>query len=364
LASNLHIQVQDCALAGLSIDSEPVVFEERKAMETHPRVLIVDDEASLRRQLTVGLAQHGYEVDECEEGLPALTKIKAARSRQNPFTCVILDIRLPDIDGLKILSVLKSAYPDLPVVVITGYGDRDTVNNVQSRAGSAYLDKPFDVEELVSELERIGTRVAGKSRPKVAVEPQVLASAFLFVRGTKDADLPEIFARLNYEEGVCYCDPVMGDWDVVLLVQAPDRAGINQLVRSALASVEGVESSEIHFCEKPGISREFEEFLQDYEKSQAMERTGGVQMDTRNVRMFTSYAILDTDPAQLANLYMKLYFTDNVVHSDVTDGGSQIILLMQGVSAQEIQSTIRKEIRLMPGVLRIKQLNALSFATK
>jgi two-component system, response regulator, stage 0 sporulation protein F len=130
-------------------------------MSTHPRVLIVDDEASLRRQLMVGLVQHGYEVDECEEGLAALTKIKAAESKQSPFCCVILDVRLPDIDGLKILSVIKAAYADLPVVVITGYGNEDTVNTVQSHGGSVYLDKPFEMGTLVSVLERIGPRPRG-----------------------------------------------------------------------------------------------------------------------------------------------------------------------------------------------------------
>jgi DNA-binding Lrp family transcriptional regulator len=87
-------------------------------------------------------------------------------------------------------------------------------------------------------------------------------------------------------------------------------------------------------------------------------------MDKRNLRKLTSYAILDVDSTKLANLYMKLYFTDNVVHCDVTDGGKQIILLLQGISAQEIQSTIKNEIRMIPGVLRIKQLSALNFSSK
>ncbi len=95
-----------------------------------------------------------------------------------------------------------------------------------------------------------------------------------------------------------------------------------------------------------------------------MENAGGGTMDGRNVRMLTSYAVLDVDPAMLSSLYMKLYFTDNVVHCDVTDGGKQIVLLLQGTSAQELQSTIRGEIRMIPGVLRIKQLSALNFSTK
>jgi hypothetical protein len=86
--------------------------------------------------------------------------------------------------------------------------------------------------------------------------------------------------------------------------------------------------------------------------------------DLRNIRMFTTYLLLDVDPFRMPNLYMKLYFTDNVIHCDVTDGGKQIILLLQGVSMQMISATIRNEIRLMPGLLRIRQLNALNFSTK
>ncbi len=333
-------------------------------METHPRVLIVDDEASLRRQLMVGLAQHGYEVDECEEGLPALTKIKSAKSGQHPFGFVILDVRLPDIDGLKILSVLKATYPDLPVVVITGYGNEDTVAMVQSREGSAYLDKPFEMETLVSELERIGPRVEERVRPRTAAEPTPLASAFVFIRGSKEADLSEMYSKLYFGDGVCYCDPVLGEWDIILLIQAPDQKGINQLARRHIESLNNVDAFEVHCCEKPQISRELEEFIEDFEKGRAMERAGAVEMDRRNTRMMTAYAVLDVDPSRLSNLYMKLYFTDNVVHCDVTDRGRQIVLLLQGISSQEIQSTVRNEIRLMPGVLRIKQFNALNFSTK
>src|SRR5512147_3017097 len=197
-------------------------------MSTQPRVLIVDDEAALRRQLMVGLAQHGYEVDECEEGLSALTKIKAAESKRNPFCCVILDVRLPDIDGLKILQVIKAAYADLPVVVITGYGNEDTVNSVQSHAASVYLDKPFGMDTLVSLLERMGTKAEEKPSPIKAAEPEVLQSALVFIRGIEDADLSDLYSRLCFADGVCYCDPVLGEWDIVMLIQAPNRKSIDQ----------------------------------------------------------------------------------------------------------------------------------------
>jgi len=333
-------------------------------MQTHPRVLVVDDEAPLRRQLMVGLAQHGYEVEECDEGLPALAMIKTAKSAQRPFAFVILDVRLPDIDGLKVLSVLKATYPDLPVVVITGYGNENTVNSVRSREGSAYLDKPFEMDTLISELGRMEPPKEEKPRAKVAPEARPLASAFIFIRGERDFDLYDIYSKLNFADGVCYCDPVVGEWDMVLLVQAPCRKEIEAIVKSFIKPLNGIEAFEVHHCEKPRISKEFEAFIRDYEKAQAMERAGEGEMDSRKTRLLTSYVVLDLDPSMFSNLYMKLYFTDSVVHCDVTDSGKQIVLLLQGISAQELQSVVRNQIRLMPGVLRIKQLNALNFSTK
>jgi FixJ family two-component response regulator len=333
-------------------------------MNIRPRVLIVDDEAPLRRQVMVGLAQHGYEVDECEAGLSALSKIKAAESRQNPFGCVILDLRLPDIDGLKILSVIKSIYSDLPVVVITGYGNEDMINTVNSHGGSVYLDKPFEVDDLVAQIKRVAPQIDNRPERKTVAEPQVLTSGLVFIRGSKDADLYEIYSKLYLGDGVCYCDAVLGEWDIVLLVQAQNRKSLQQLVNAYIQSVKGVEAFEVHYCEKPLISRDLEEFIQDYEKVQAMDKAVAGDMGGRDIRKATSYAVLDVEPGKLSYLYMKLYFTDNVVHCDVTDGGKQIILLLQGSSTQDIQNKIRNEIRLIEGVLRIKQLNTLNFSSK
>ena len=151
---------------------------------------------------------------------------------------------------------------------------------------------------------------------------------------------------------------------MILLMQATGRAEIDQIVRQHIKPVEALETIEVHYCEKPHISKDFEAFILDYEKARALEETGMSELDSRQTRLHTSYAILDADPALIPNLYMKLYFTDNVVHCDVTDGGQRIILLLQGISPQEIQSAIRNQIRMMPGVLRIKQLSALNFSTK
>jgi len=334
-------------------------------MNSTARVLVVDDEAAIRRQLKVGLAQHGYEVEESEKGLEALARIRTACT-SNPFHFVILDIRLPDIDGLRVLQAIKGTYPDLPVVVISGYGSESTPDTVEIKKGSVYLDKPFEVDTLIAELSRIAPLEGAEAKPLPEVAPEVtpLQSAFVFIKGKAAADLYEMYMKLSVAEGVCYCDPLVGDWDMVLLLQASDRAGLDQLIKRHVESVEELGAFEVHYSERPRLPKEYEAFIQDYERMQTAERAGEDETDKRKPRMLTAYAVLDVDPERLPLLYMRLAFTDNVVHCDVTDDGQRIILLLQGGLAQEIQATVRNEIRFMPGVLRIKVMNALNFWTK
>ncbi len=334
-------------------------------MNPTPKVLVVDDEAPIRRQLKVGLAQHGYEVEESEKGLEALAKIKTARS-SNPFHFVILDIRLPDMDGLRVLQAIKGTYPDLPVVVISGYGNETTPETVEIKKGSVYLDKPFDVDTLIAELGKIAPQQGRETRglPEAAPEVKPLESAFVFVKGKANVDVYGMYMKLCSAEGVCYCDPLVGDWDMVLLLQASSRIGLDQLVMRHVESLDELDAFEVHYSERPRLPKEYETFVQDYERRQAAERAWEEEADKRKPRMLTAYAILDVDPERLPLLYMRLSFTDNVVHCDVTDDGRRIILLLQGQLAQEIQTTVRNEIRLMPGVLRIKVMKALNFWTK
>ena len=123
------------------------------------RVLIVDDELSVRNQLSVGLLQRGFETEGSENGKNALAQIRAARQRGNPHHYIVLDIRLPDIDGLQLLGEIKASYPDLPVVMISGHGSDYDISRIKEHEHSAYLDKPFEIEDLEAQILRIGPEV-------------------------------------------------------------------------------------------------------------------------------------------------------------------------------------------------------------
>jgi two-component system response regulator PilR (NtrC family) len=107
------------------------------------RILIVDDEPSMREMLSIMLHKDGYEVRAAESRAQA-----AAVLSQGPVDMVITDIRLPDGDGIEILRHVKAAAPGTAVVVMTAFGTTETAVAALKLGAHDYLTKPFDVDEL------------------------------------------------------------------------------------------------------------------------------------------------------------------------------------------------------------------------
>jgi two-component system, NtrC family, nitrogen regulation response regulator GlnG len=113
------------------------------------RILIADDEDSLRWVLDKGLRQAGYEVTAVKDGESALRAFEA-----EPFDLVFLDIRMPGLDGLTALARLRERAPDAHVVVMTAHGTMETAIQAMQRGAYDYLAKPFDLDEAVLVAER------------------------------------------------------------------------------------------------------------------------------------------------------------------------------------------------------------------
>jgi two-component system response regulator AtoC len=107
------------------------------------RVLIVDDEKAIRWSLGEALTNAGYEVGEAPNGAAALKKFE-----EDPADCVVLDLKLPDIDGIKVLKKLKEADGDLPVVMMTAYGEVETAVEAIRAGAYDFIQKPFQLEKM------------------------------------------------------------------------------------------------------------------------------------------------------------------------------------------------------------------------
>ena len=114
------------------------------------RILVVDDEPSMREMLGIMLRKEGFEVLAAESRSQAATLLG-----QGPVEMIITDVKLPDGDGLEILRHVKAASPETVVIVMTAFGSHE-MNVAAMRLGAdAYLTKPFDVEELKLVARRV-----------------------------------------------------------------------------------------------------------------------------------------------------------------------------------------------------------------
>ncbi len=113
------------------------------------RILVADDEDSLRWVLERGLRQAGYDVTAVKDGEAAVQAFDAA-----PFELAFLDVRMPGMDGLAVLERLRAIRPDACVVVMTAHGTMDTAIKAMQRGAYDYLTKPFDLDEVLLLTER------------------------------------------------------------------------------------------------------------------------------------------------------------------------------------------------------------------
>jgi two-component system response regulator QseB len=135
------------------------VFGEPRDEAGPARVLVIEDEPELRGMLCTLLAAGGYQVEEAPDGQRGL---HLGLSRR--YEILLLDRRLPGIDGLDLLVRLRAKGVDTPVLVLSALGNpADRVEGLDSGADD-YLAKPFDIEELLARLRALGRRHLDRAR--------------------------------------------------------------------------------------------------------------------------------------------------------------------------------------------------------
>ena len=112
-------------------------------------VLIVDDDAGIRKTLSKILEKEGYLVETVENGQQA---IKASNERF--FNVALIDIRLPDMEGTKLLERLKEPEPKMVKIIITGYASLQNAIEAVNKGADGYVLKPFDATELLAMIEK------------------------------------------------------------------------------------------------------------------------------------------------------------------------------------------------------------------
>ena len=117
------------------------------------RILVVDDEPSIRTVVRMILEKAGYEVLEADNGESAIETINTGENRLM-LDAVICDIRMPKINGLEALAYFRRAYPHVPLIVLTGYPDTEMAISCLRDGVVDYLVKPVDGRRLKAAVEK------------------------------------------------------------------------------------------------------------------------------------------------------------------------------------------------------------------
>jgi CheY-like chemotaxis protein len=127
------------------------------------RILVVDDEPTVRHFATRVLVEAGYHVEEAADGAAALDRVQAGTM---PPDAVVSDIVMPRVNGVELLRALTTTHPGLPIILMSGYGT-EQLQGMGIAAPCAILSKPFSADRLLEEVRRC---LAG-------IDPRTLADA-------------------------------------------------------------------------------------------------------------------------------------------------------------------------------------------
>ena len=131
--------------------------EEAPPLPKHGRVLVVDDEAAMAEMVVDGLVDRGYDAEAVASSVDA-----AERIAHEPLAALVTDLRMPSVDGLDLLALVRRHQPEVPVIVMTAYGAIDSAVESMRLGAFHYLTKPFKLDELSAYLDRAMDLVRSK----------------------------------------------------------------------------------------------------------------------------------------------------------------------------------------------------------
>ena len=112
------------------------------------RILIIDDDENIRKVLTTILEDEGYDVESVDTAKKAIE-----RTRRKFYNLALIDIRLPDMEGIELLTKMKNTTPKIRKIIITGYPTLQNAVEAVNRGADAYILKPFDMEKVLETIK-------------------------------------------------------------------------------------------------------------------------------------------------------------------------------------------------------------------
>ena len=175
------------------------------------RILVVDDELIVRDSLKEWLEEEGFAVDMAASGQEALDQL----TRQ-AYQLMLLDLKMPAMDGVEVLKKAKEAFPDLSVIMMTAYATVETAVEAMKIGAQDYLLKPFDPETLIPMAERLYQEIAAAKGRQIEVGAVVLSGGTAFFNPASGKNtfgygtFPNVVTSLEFERILSGTGPCQG----------------------------------------------------------------------------------------------------------------------------------------------------------
>jgi DNA-binding NtrC family response regulator len=119
-------------------------------MSEKMKILVVDDEDALRTVLSAELNSEGYEVGTAADGMEAVAELQ-----KKNYDLVLLDIKMPNMNGFEVLKVIKEKHPGTRVIMLTGFADLKNAIESKKLGAEDFVSKPYDLVDLLTTIDRV-----------------------------------------------------------------------------------------------------------------------------------------------------------------------------------------------------------------
>lgn len=319
------------------------------------RILLIDDESSLRRSLSLSLKQRGYDVEPCDSGIAALNKLELYKKNDVDVDSVVVDINLPDINGIKLGKIIHSKYPDLGMMYITGYADKLDYAELEEAAGEGLLQKPFTADELVLGINNVLSKHPKEKKPTAddSQTAKTIAS-YALIKVKRQADYFNLYKQLYFMDNIVYCDATRGDIDIFLLMQSDSEENCRKIYDENIRHNEDIQSSEFLPVSVPVLNDNIREII-NAAGITLFEDVPGMSKVRDSKKSVYSYVLLDVEREKLDTIYPILRLTENVLYCDYTTGNYNLILMIFGTQFSEIDKIVENKIVPLDGILKVKE---------
>ncbi|PIE51119.1 hypothetical protein CSA37_05770 [Candidatus Fermentibacteria bacterium] len=319
------------------------------------RVLIIDHEARVRRNLTAGLTEEGYFALACADGISAIHELNQARSMGLHYDYLITGILLPDINGLKFLKTIRKMCPELPALVLSRFGDEDLPESLVSEQNTGYLTSSFETSDVVQALSELPSGSTATCEEMAVSHGGIseLSRAFLNIKLTGFEKNIETFSRLYSMKNSLSCHALRGDVDVLLQIQAESGDEIESRVQEVRA-IEGVDVLSVATVEKPELDSVVEQFLNTYRKVVTAKERSQKRTDP------ASCIFVDIMPERIQQIFTTAFFIDQTVQCEVVDKGAGLICILADCRSAGRTPEIIEKLSQLEGVLRVREAKIIS----